>query len=81
MGDTIVGVNDKAINNFTMLKSTLREFHPGESVEILVKRELKDLKLKVTLGGVRVRGESSDALESSKTPSTEDAVPSGPGNR
>ena len=83
-GDTIVGVNQKAIDNFKMLQSAMREFIPDESVEVHVKRELKDLKINVTLAAVPlppIGGEPSDAPESSKTPSAVDAVPLGPGDR
>lgn len=83
-GDTIVAVNGKAIDNFKMLRSAIREFTPGESVEIHVKREFRDMKINVTLAHhslLRVRGEPSDAPESSKSPSPIDADPLGPGDR
>ena len=48
-GDTIVGVNQKKVDNFKMLRDAMLEFIPDDTVEIHVKRESEDLTIHVTL--------------------------------
>jgi S1-C subfamily serine protease len=49
-GDIITGFDGKPISTINDYMESLRQHKPGDTVEILVKRDGKEVKLKATLG-------------------------------
>ncbi len=49
-GDLIIKVGDRAIGTIYDYMESMNKHKPGEKVEVVVKRDGKDVKLPVTLG-------------------------------
>jgi serine protease Do len=56
IGDLVVKVNDQAIANFAALRQRVARSRPGDELAIQVKRDEKELTLKVTVGTTRRSG-------------------------
>jgi S1-C subfamily serine protease len=51
VGDVIVGINDRMVNNFFDLRRALQQFEPGQVVEVSVQRGETVERVNVKLGG------------------------------